>query len=228
MLIFIDSRAPEKAKRELGKTGEVIDFETSGICYDAISGHPDVFFFQHPSGLIIAPNTPKKYKDILIKNGIEFSEGKLPVGKAYPDTAHYNALFTTDGIIHNRNISDPTIKKLIAKSLHCKQGYVRCTTIQIGDVFLTSDPGIEYLLTNQSLNVCYLNPQSIVLDGFRNGFIGGCCGIWQKNIFICGSLHSIPNKDYITTYIHSEGYSIVELTEGPLIDVGGIFFFHSK
>lgn len=228
MLIFIDSKAPEKSKKNLRKSGEVIEFNTSGICYDAISGHPDVFFFQHPSGLIIAPNTPKKYKDILSQNGIEFVEGKLPVGKVYPETAHYNALFTTYGILHNSNLSDPTIIGLKAKLLNCKQGYVRCNTIQVGDMFLTSDRGIENLLTIHSIEVYYVEPQYIVLQGFRNGFIGGCCGIWEKNLYFCGSLQSIPNKDNIIARIHSEGYTIVELNEGPLIDVGGVFFFRPK
>jgi hypothetical protein len=228
MLIFIDSKAPEAAKLILRNTGKVIEFETEGLCYDAISGHPDVFFFQHPNGLIIAPNTPLKYKNILKDNKIQFIEGELPVGIVYPQTACYNALYTSYGVLHNSNFSDSAIKRLQAKTLHCKQGYVRCNTIKVGDLFLTSDHGIESVLIKQSFKVFHVDPQSIELKGFRNGFFGGCCGIWEKKLYCCGSLHSIPNADELIKLIHHEGYSIVELNEGALIDVGGIFFIPSQ
>jgi hypothetical protein len=228
MLIFIDRKAPEKAKINLRKMGEVIDFETSGICYEAISGHPDIFFFQHPEGLIIAPNTPEKYKSILNQNGIAYNEGELSVGTEYPQTAHYNALFTKYGILHNNHLSDPAIKGLYAIPLHCKQGYVRCTTIQIADMFVTSDQGIGKLLRKHFLEVHYIDPQKIILQGFRNGFIGGCCGVWEKSLYLCGSFRSISNNSNLINLIHQKGYNIVDLYDGPMIDVGGIFFISPK
>jgi len=204
--------------------GQVIDFETHGICYDAVSGHPDIFMFKHPGGYIVAPNMPDRYKEILHKQPFSVTEGSLPVGLSYPQTAHYNALYTSDGILHNKNITAPEVQVTSSGFIHCQQGYVRCTTLKVGSIFFTSDKGIERTLLAKSLKVFFVNPQNIVLQGFKNGFFGGCCGIWEKNIYFCGTLKQYHFSKSLISAIESEGFNIIELYNGPLIDVGGIFF----
>ncbi len=44
MKIIANSNIPNSAINKLNKYGEVLPFETTGITYSAISGHPDVFF----------------------------------------------------------------------------------------------------------------------------------------------------------------------------------------
>ena len=92
MPILIDGRMPLAAKEKLRQFGEMIEFATEGITYEAISGHPDIFFCPTPNGLVVAPNLPKKYFDFLLKFSISFTLGKNPVGKIYPDSALYNRL----------------------------------------------------------------------------------------------------------------------------------------
>lgn len=60
MLIVIDKRIPEEAKKRLSGFGKIIEFETKGITYPAISGHPDIFMCQTTESLICAPNLLKK------------------------------------------------------------------------------------------------------------------------------------------------------------------------
>jgi hypothetical protein len=224
MLIFIDERAPEKAKRQLSVFGDVIPFATKGICYDAVSGHPDIFIFQHREGLILAPNTPEKYKTILRSNGVGFVEGNKPVGSNYPYTAHYNALFTERGVLHNKNICELTIVEACYGIVHCRQGYVRCNTIKIGDVYYTSDRGIEKVLQKGLFKTCYVDSQKIILQGFDHGFFGGCCGVSEQSVFICGEVLSLKDGEMLKQKITGSGFQIVELCKGPMIDVGGIFF----
>lgn len=224
MLIIIDKKAPEAAKERLQEVGEVVEFSTSGICYEAISGHPDIFFFQHPGGLVVAPNTPDRYINLLRERGISFEKGDLPVGKQYPETAHYNALYTHNGILHNIYVTDNNVKKWHKKMIHCKQAYARCNAIEIGNWLITSDKGIERTLLNESRKVLYVSPQNIVLQGFENGFLGGCCGMEQKKIYFCGSIGNLPQSNEIKTTISGEGWEITELFDGPLHDVGSILF----
>ena len=70
MLIIIDNKLPEAAKKTLSAFGEIIEFSTSEITYEAISGHPDVFFCKTDKTLVVAPNLPQQYKSILKKNNI--------------------------------------------------------------------------------------------------------------------------------------------------------------
>lgn len=228
MLILVDKKAPEAAKASLQNEGEVVEFSTTGICYEAISGHPDIFFFQHPKGLVVAPNTPVKYVNIMKDKGVSFTMGHLPVGSHYPHTAHYNALYTHRGILHNAGITDPKVKICHQNILQCKQGYVRCNAIEVGRWLLTSDKGIEHTMLKESRDVLYVSPQYIVLQGFKNGFLGGCCGIHQKKVYFCGSIDNIPQFDIIEKIIRDEGGEVIELYEGPLQDVGTILFLNTR
>jgi hypothetical protein len=85
MLNIIDKKIPEEAKKNLAEAGlhpdySLLELETEGLVYPAISGHPDIFFCQTPQTLVIAPNLPHPCKEILIKNQISFSESKLRTG----------------------------------------------------------------------------------------------------------------------------------------------------
>ncbi len=228
MLIFIDNKAPNEAKQELARLGEVVNFQTRGICYEAISGHPDIFLYQHPAGLIIAPNTPEKYKHILQEHGVDYLEGESPVGAKYPFTAHYNALYTPFGVLHNHDICDPVIQQTHHTLLNCKQGYVRCNTILLGDRFFTSDRGIGKALTIQKRRFYDVDPQGIELQGYSSGFFGGCTGVYNQRVYICGAINRIKDYPVLVDAIHAEGFEIIELYNGPIVDVGCIFFLYTK
>ena len=94
MLILIDERAPEMARRNLEEFGKVVGFSTNGLVYDAISGHPDIFITQFADFIVSAPNLPEAYKTLFKKHNSSSLEGKLPVRVKYPETARYNAVIT--------------------------------------------------------------------------------------------------------------------------------------
>ena len=225
MLIIVDKKMPAGAREKLQEFGEVVEFATKNICYEAVSGHPDVFLFQSPEKLIIAPNLPDYFKSILQNDNIEFIEGINPVGEKYPGTAHYNAVYTKYGIIHNEQITDPAIKSLSKPVIHCNQAYTRCNTIEAGSHIITSDRSIEKSLLNKKLNVFYVNPENIILPGHKHGFFGGCCGIWENKFFICGSLDNLAEAEKLRKLLTGEGFEIIDLYDGELFDVGGIFFY---
>lgn len=223
MLIFIDKRAPDQAKKKLLHWGRVVEFETNGIVYDAISGHPDIFMYQWPGGLVVSPDLPQQYLELLSGNDIIM--GTKRCGVKYPDTAPYNALYTSYGLLHSMHVSAPEILSTHKKHIHCSQAYTRCNAIQVGDVILTSDKGIENNLHRENIPVFYVSPEKVLLEGFKHGFFGGCCGILQKTFFICGKLEYLDNGDKLREVIALQGFQIEELHQGQPVDVGGIFFF---
>ena len=76
MLIIVDNKLSNGAKKTLSSFGELMELATEGITYPAISGHPDIFFCSLPDTLIVAPNLPKHYFDKLEKHQIDYIKGE--------------------------------------------------------------------------------------------------------------------------------------------------------
>ncbi len=227
MFILADNRIPAQAKEKLSGYGEIIPFSTDGITYEAISGHPDIFFCQVNDQLIVAPNLPDQYKDHLTKNSISFIEGELPVENKYPGTSRYNIVATEKYLIHNFRYTDSVVTNTgdDLDLIHSGQGYTRCNLLPLkNDHFITSDQGIHRVLNGYKLDNFYVEPNEILLPGMKHGFFGGACGIFKDNVFIIGSLSNIKNGNALKKYINKLNYQIVELYDGPLYDGGSIFF----
>ena len=227
MLIIIDKKIPDQAKKSLADYGELVELETSGITYEAISGHPDIFFHKAGNQLIIAPNLPEKYKQTLLINEITFAIGEQNVGPKYPTSSAYNVVSTENLLIHNFRNTDSSITSLLedADLIHVDQGYTRCNLLAFDDNhFITSDTGIARVLGRFNKNCLLIDHEGIILEGFDHGFWGGCCGIYDQKVFIIGSLKHHPDKKKIKEYIAARNYNIVELYDGPLFDGGSILF----
>ncbi|MFZ4400114.1 MAG: DUF6873 family GME fold protein [Bacteroidales bacterium] len=232
MYILIDHRIPDEAKKNLSAYGQLIEFKSNSITYNTIASHPDIYCCQTPDQLIIAPNTPSDVIDSLFFKNIQYVVGNQFVGSEYPYTSHYNAVVTKDFLIHN---IDNTERKIVEfctgkKTIKVKQGYTRCNLIAIKNTsFITSDKGIyKQMKTNMNISALYVNPDKIILTDQKNGFFGGCCGIFRNKLFIIGSLNFLEHGVAVKEFTLSNGIEIIELYNGPLYDGGSIFFIESK
>jgi len=227
MLILLDRKMPEAAKEKLAAYGKIVEVATEGITYEAISGHPDIFFCPTPAGLIVAPNLPEKYFTILNQKKIHYIKGSLPVGQEYPETARYNSLVSNKFIVQNPAIGAPEIRNMNTEHeiIPVKQGYVRCNLIALpNDSFVASDRGIKKAFHQRNLEVLYVNPSCTKLDGFEHGFFGGACGLLGDKLFVCGSLKYFKEQAIIESFVECAGVSIIELYDGEPVDVGTIVF----
>jgi len=227
MLIIIDNTIPEQAKKKLSTFGEIMELQTSGITYDAISGHPDIFFCKTPKGLIVAQNTPAMYIELLKGRKVSFNMGEKELGLQYPESSVYNAVVTDKYCIHNQNITDPEILRSMQdhQQIHVNQGYTRCSLLPLkNDHFITSDTGIYQVLTSKEIDVLSVNPVGIRIQGLKHGFFGGTCGIYQDKVFIIGSLAHFDEGEKVRVYLEKLEYEIIELYDGPLFDGGSIIF----
>lgn len=227
MHILVDKKMPGKAKEILCRYGNVIEFYSQHIVYEAISGHPDIFFCQTPETLIAAPNTPQHILGMLSEHNIDYTTGHNPLESAYPRTAFYNAVVHNDMLIHNLSITDSSIttQASIKIKINVNQGYTRCNLMGLPDnSFITSDKGIETTLKKENFNTLFINPGNIKLTGFAHGFLGGACGIAKDKFFICGSLKYLHNPGVLKLFIEKSGLEVVELYDGQVMDVGSILF----
>jgi hypothetical protein len=228
MLIIADKKISVEAKKKLENHGELVLLETYGITENSISGHPDIFFCKTPNNLIIAPNLPHQYKEILHGKNISFIEGILPVEKTYPNAARYNAVITDHNFIHRTDITDSAIanacKELVP--INIKQGFSRCSLLPLKDNhFITSDEGIYKTLSQQEMNVLLVSSQGIILQDHLNGFFGGACGVIGNKLFVLGNFKYYKDGEKVKSFIQSLNYEIIELYDGPLFDSGSILFF---
>lgn len=225
MLIIADKRIPATARKKLSDYGEVVLFKTSGLTYEAISGHPDIFICAVNGQLIVAPNLPENYKSILQSNQIPFLEGEQAIGNKYPESAAYNVVSAEKYLCHNFRYTDSKINELADELdlIHVNQGYCRCNLLPVkNDHYITSDEGIRRVLENYHFDVLYVDPKDILLPGMKHGFFGGCCGVWENKVFIIGSLNHFAEGEKVRTYLQNLHYEIIELYDGPLFDGGSV------
>jgi hypothetical protein len=224
-MFIVNKNIPAEAFERLGRYGKVAGFETKGITYPEVSSHADLFFCTDGKTLVMAPNTPQEYQDILSENGITYSKGKMPTGMKYPESAGYNAVVTEKYLIHHLKITDPVILEIFhdREKIHVQQGYTRCSLLPLsGNRFITSDQGIYKILHKKNLPVLYTDPKEILLPGFDHGLIGGTAGIYNNNVFFTGSLNHLRSGEQIRSFIELSGMEIIELYDGPLFDAGSI------
>ncbi|MDD2632968.1 hypothetical protein EOM75_01965 [Candidatus Falkowbacteria bacterium] len=227
MLIIVDAKIPAMAKEALSAMGQLLELATDGIVYPAISGHPDIFFCRVGQELVVAPNLPAHYLEILVSHGIKTICGKNLLGKQYPASAHYNAVATQEYLIHHPAITDEVIKKLFInkKTLDVKQGYTRCNLMMMGEEHaLTSDAGIGRVLEQAGIKTLLVDPGVVILPGFDNGFFGGCCGVWQDAVYVLAGRDGLAQSAETESFATSAGYRICWLTNEAPFDGGGIFF----
>lgn len=105
-----------------------------------------------------------------------------------------------------------------------RQGYAGCATALVSDrALITSDRGIAKAAVEEGIDSLLLTPGHIRCDGFDYGFIGGCCGKLAPDVLVfSGDVGYHPDADRIGEFCHRHGVSVLSLTSGPLIDVGGI------
>ncbi|MFH1001089.1 MAG: hypothetical protein V1783_09645 [Bacteroidota bacterium] len=227
MQIVIDKRVPEEAKAKLAAYGNLIEFCTAGICYSAISGHPDIFFTQYENTLICAPNTPTEIINQINKRYLNVVFGDNEIVSKFPQTAFYNALITEKYIFHKNKYTDASIPRSFPDKafINIPQAYTRCNLIELpGGVFITSDKGIEKTLRQQNFEVAYFSPNHILLPGMPNGFIGGALGSFLNKLFIIGnpSFHSWGSE--FISFVKKQKLEMICLYDGPFFDGGGILF----
>jgi hypothetical protein len=224
LIAIIDKRVSATIKNNLKKYAEVIEFQTDNITYNAISGHPDIFFTKVDNILYIPLNLPEKYIKILEDYKISYHIINEKIGANYPQTAILNIASNEKFIIHNRNITPREIinNHQQKKIIHVKQGYTRCSLIPLEYFFITNDIGIYNQLIKNELKTILVSNENIQIEYYDKGFIGGTTGIIGNIIFFTGSLKHYSWGKKLRKYIEQQNFEIIELSNEKLLDCGTI------
>lgn len=164
----------------------------------------------------------------LLTNKVEISILKKRISSPYPDDIPINVKITDEFIICNSRYIAEELRYFIdvnrLKVIHVKQGYVGCSCVLINDHAAVSDDiSICKALNSNGFDCLLVSKGSVKLDGYNYGFIGGCCGMTDKNtLTFTGNPETHSDASAIKAFLKKHNVKYNSLTDNQLIDVGGI------
>ena len=235
-IAVIDPRMPVEAKLRLKQMGYyVAEAPLHPKLARPVQGHPDMMLFSRNKKVIYEPYLEKvgnRHACSLLKdNGYECIKGEGIKSKKYPNDIIYDAASIGKFIIRYDGKIEKHIENLKAKFIRVKQGYVKCSVMQVDDnSVITSDKGIYDKWCAGNRHACSLLVKLgyVKLPGHKTGFIGGASGVHKDRVFFIGSLKHHPDGELIREFIEQRGKKVVELYDGQLYDAGSILFFDCK
>ncbi|MBU3203435.1 DUF6873 family GME fold protein [Clostridium algidicarnis] len=204
----------------------------SGV-YEAICGHPDIQInILSKSDIMVHPKINENFIKELSKLGYNVHLSSKDIGFNYPENIILNALNTEKFFLHNLTYTDKNLLNYIEdkKLLNVSQGYTKCSTAIISkEAFLTNDIKIKESLESLGADVLLLPPGDIELHPLNYGFIGGTCGLIDKNtLAFFGSLDKYIYGDKVKSFLKKHNITPFYLKESALTDRGSLFIIESK
>ncbi|MBU3208303.1 hypothetical protein KPL28_01495 [Clostridium algidicarnis] len=201
--------------------------------YAAISGHPDIQLnVLSESDIMVHPKINVDFIKELsnLRYNIHFSS--KDIGFNYPENIILNALNTEKFFLHNLTYTDKNLLNYTndKKLLNISQGYTKCSTAIVSkEAFLTNDIKIKESLESLGSDVLLLPPGDIELPPLNYGFIGGTCGLIDKNtLAFFGSLDKYIYGDKVKIFLKKHNITPLYLKESSLTDRGSLFIIEGK
>lgn len=160
--------------------------------------------------------------------GYQVAETAMTPEPKYPKDVLCNMLNLNGTVLANLGVMDPNIYTCLEdaglKMRHVNQGYTRCATAVVAkDAIITMDLGIRALAQFLGIDVLLVHEENVFLDGYDYGFLGGCCGLIDKNVVaFTGKLDSLECAAEIRAFLEKHCVQYIELTQNQMIDIGGI------
>ncbi len=197
----------------------------SRILPDEISRHQDMLLCHTGENEIFL--APEISPEPLISEGFTVRH-TAPLGDTYPHDVKLNLAVSRDFFVFNPKTADTALREALSlsgrRAIPVKQGYAKCSLCMVTEnAVITEDPSIYEALKNTDIHTLLISKGDIYLSDTHCGFFGGASGKLDKStLAVTGSLqyHSDGNK--IKDFCSNHGVDILELTDGRIIDIGGI------
>ena len=236
---FASDKILPKIANEIEKKAKLFRLQALPTVYEAVCQHADIqmmiiedrIFFDKDAYHLLGQNPMNHQIKEMEKLGDKIVLVKGRLGKAYPKSVAFNGKYSEGTFIHHLKYSAPEITEychqLGFERIHVQQGYTGCSLFLLPSKrAITSDLGIEKALKAKGYEVLRIEEGHILLDGLPYGFIGGCMGVLNKQVFVNGNLYAHPNGKQIMDFIVQQGYHIImDETCQTLNDIGSILFY---
>lgn len=199
-----------------------------------VASHPDMLLF-HTNDILITDrayyteHAKAELDSICQYSGLTLQLTDDTISSCYPEDIRFNALPVGKYLFCHATHISSAIRDWANRNeciiLPTKQGYARCSACPVGEnALITADPSIAAKAAEKGLDVCLIRQGHILLPGYSYGFIGGCCGFCEKELFFCGDLNQHPDGARMISFITAHGWSVQMIPTLPLLDVGSLFF----
>ena len=234
--VFISGEYPEinqALKDKYGITSVIVN-QNRNLAPE-ISSHADCMMVQmNKNSFIIESGNSDHFVNYLTKIKGELNsdfnviQSREKIQSPYPGDVCLNVKVMGNSVIGNKKYISSDILEFCnnhnMRIIHTNQGYSACSTIILNDNALITDD--ESIFTSSGINgidCILISKGSVKLKGHNYGFIGGTCGMINKNLIaFTGKLSTHTDSDIIINFLDKHNIDFVELTDGPLIDIGGI------
>lgn len=232
--VFVSAEYPDIIKSLTEKFNlDVVEVEPNNELEPSISSHADCLFLQlDKNTVIVEENNYNKIVNFFTSKGgdlpINLNIEKEQVKSPYPDDVKLNCKVIDNRIICNKSYISSHIKDYACKNgielIHTNQGYAACSVIVLNDnALITDDESIYQSSKTNGIDCILISKGSVKLKGHNYGFIGGTCGMLDKNLLaFTGKLKSHSDAELIISFLNKHRIKYIELTDEPLVDIGGI------
>ncbi len=191
--------------------------------------HADLAMCVLGENVVCAPSLYEKFKEIKSPDfidGVNFIKGSSEPCEPYPNDILYNAAVVGKTIFCRIDKTDKILLEIAEKNgyhiVNVRQGYARCSTLPVTDsALITSDSGIFSAALKCGFDALSVTNDGVLLDGFPNGFIGGCGGLFENKLIFSGDISKHRDYEKIKEFCSEHSVEIC-FTSEPLYDFGSI------
>lgn len=184
--------------------------------------HPDLSILKIDEDIYIESSVYNYYVDNL--SGFNFK--KVDVSNFKNGEMVLNIAKNKKYFFHNEKFTSKEIfekLKTNRKYIKINQGYSNCSMICFENHIITSDKGAYKTLRLENINVELVTTEGIILNGYKNGFIGGTCGFVSDDILLFyGDVTKYRDYDIIKRVADEENVKILYPKDETFVDLGGI------
>lgn len=184
--------------------------------------HPDLSILKIDEDIYIESSVYNYYVDNL--SGFNFK--KVDVSNFKNGEMVLNIAKNKKYFFHNEKFTSKEIfekLKTNRKYIKINQGYSNCSMICFENHIITSDKGVYKTLRLENINVELVTTEGIILNGYKNGFIGGTCGFVSDDILLFyGDVTKYRDYDIIKRVADEENVKILYPKDETFVDLGGI------
>ncbi len=222
--LIVSSLLPENIRHPLACEGfELINAGRSSVICDETAYHPDMLYFLLPNNkLLLSPSLEPVHN---LETFCECIVSKTHQGAKYPFDCVFNCFYTKYCLISGRYTAEEITKsceELGLKRVTVNQGYAACSTVKLNsEAFITSDKGIAKALSENGHDVLLVSNDGVRLNGYKNGFIGGCAFTTNDTVYFTGKIEAHESFAEIQSFCEKHNKKVKSLCSDPLYDYGG-------
>ncbi len=205
---------------------KVVPVTQNELLDSPVSKHADILAnYVGKSTFLVDENQKELYSFIENNNGKSVIIENIQ--SPYPNDCLLNFADIGDYIICNKSILTEEIAEILPDKpiIAVKQGYSKCSVcICSRNTIITDDKSVYNAVSQyDNINSLLIEKGSVRINKYDYGFIGGCCGLIDKNLLLFNgdlSLHS--DFDKIKKFLYDNDISYIEIKGKPLTDIGSI------